>query len=92
MNYLGIDFSLQNPPPLDSGFIPFGVWAQAYLKEAHRPFAIAVERAEYHAPTGTQTTSDLKDGDCYDIFGRKMQPNRLAPGQIYIIGNEKFIK
>ena len=44
MNYLGIDYSVKNMPALDPGFIPFGVWAKAYLQEADRPFKIAVER------------------------------------------------
>ena len=44
MNYLGIDYSVKNMPALDPGFIPFGIWAKAYLKEADRPFRIAVER------------------------------------------------
>ena len=45
MNYLGIDYSVKNMPALDPGFIPFGVWAKAYLKEADHPFKIAVERS-----------------------------------------------
>ena len=44
MQYLGIEYSVQNLPALDKNFIPFGVWAKAYLKEAARPFKIAVER------------------------------------------------
>ena len=44
MNYLGITYSLKNQPLLDKDFIPFGVWAQAYLKDAAQPFRIAVER------------------------------------------------
>ena len=44
MNYLGIDYSVKNMPALDPGFIPFGIWAKAYLQEADRPFRIAVER------------------------------------------------
>ena len=44
MQYLGIEYSVQNLPALDKKFIPFGVWAKAYLKEAARPFKIAVER------------------------------------------------
>ena len=44
MNYLGIDYSVKNMPALDPGFIPFGIWAKAYLKEADHPFKIAVER------------------------------------------------
>lgn len=44
MQYLGIEYSIKNLPALDAAFIPFGVWAKAYLKEAARPFKIAVER------------------------------------------------
>ena len=44
MQYLGIEYSVKNMPALDGAFIPFGVWAKAYLKEATRPFKIAVER------------------------------------------------
>ena len=44
MQYLGIEYSIKNLPALDADFIPFGVWAKAYLKEAARPFKIAVER------------------------------------------------
>ncbi len=44
MQYLGIEYSIKNLPALDADFIPFGVWAKAYLKEASRPFKIAVER------------------------------------------------
>ena len=44
MNYLGIEFEVKNAPALDRGFIPFGVWSEAYLKEAHRPVSVAVER------------------------------------------------
>ena len=44
MEYLGISFSMNHPPKLDPGFIPFGVWREAYLKNAKTPIAIAVER------------------------------------------------
>lgn len=44
MQYLGIEYSIKNLPALDADFIPFGVWAQAYLKDAAQPFRIAVER------------------------------------------------
>ena len=44
MDYLKIPYSLNHPPKLDPGFIPFGVWRQAYLEGADRPFSIAVER------------------------------------------------
>ena len=44
MDYLGIEYQMKHPPKLDPTFIPFGVWRQAYLKDAKQPIAIAVER------------------------------------------------
>ena len=44
MNYLGISYDYQNKPALDESFIPFGVWARAYLEGADRPFRVALER------------------------------------------------
>ena len=44
MEYLGIRYEMKNIPALDSGFIPFGVWMDAYEKGATKPIAIAVER------------------------------------------------
>ena len=44
MQYLGIQYNIKHTPSLDAGFIPFGVWADAYLKDAKQPLAIAVER------------------------------------------------
>ena len=46
MNYLGIDYEIKNVPVLDPGFIPFGVWATEYLKEANHPIKVAVERED----------------------------------------------
>lgn len=46
MNYLGIDYSIKNIPPLDEEFIPFGVWLTEYLKEAKTPISIAIERED----------------------------------------------
>ena len=44
MNYLGIELSMKHTPKLDPGFVPFGVWVDAYLEGAKQPIAIAVER------------------------------------------------
>ena len=44
MQYLGVTYSMKNVPELDPGFIPFGLWAEAYKAGAKRPIAIAVER------------------------------------------------
>ena len=46
MEYLGVRFELKNTPALDAGFVPFGVWMEAYLKGAKQPIAIAVERQD----------------------------------------------
>ncbi|MBR5224306.1 MAG: ROK family protein [Clostridia bacterium] len=44
MQYLGITYEMKHAPKLDPTFVPFGVWAEAYLKGAGKPIAIAVER------------------------------------------------
>ena len=44
MNYLGVNYQHKYIPALDPDFIPFGIWADAYRKEAKQPIAIAVER------------------------------------------------
>lgn len=44
MQYLGVDYEMRHIPALDPGFIPFGIWADAYRKGASKPIAIAVER------------------------------------------------
>ena len=44
MNYLGIEYDYRNKPSLEPGFLPFAVWAKAYLSQADRPFRVAVER------------------------------------------------
>ena len=44
MKYLGVEFPFKSRPALDPDFIPFGIWRDAYLKDAKQPIAIAVER------------------------------------------------
>ena len=44
MQYLGIEFSMKNQPRLDPAFIPFGAWSAAFLRDAERPFRVALER------------------------------------------------
>ena len=45
MRYLGVEYQMQHQPKLDPTFIPFGVWREAYLRDASQPIAIAVERS-----------------------------------------------
>ncbi len=66
MQYFGIEYEMKHPPKLDPGFIPFGVWRAAYLKEARQPIAIAVERDQgrisvHH--TCIHGTPDMADAD-----------------------------
>ena len=66
MEYLGVTFDLKNIPALDSGFIPFGVWMDAYLKDAKMPIAIAVERQEGQISvrkTFIHGTAEMADAD-----------------------------
>ena len=46
MEYLGVSFEMKHVPELDPEFIPFGLWAESYLKGATKPIAIAVEKNE----------------------------------------------
>ena len=48
MNYLGISYDYRNKPLLDGSFLPFGVWAKAFLDGAERPFKVALERGSGH--------------------------------------------
>ena len=66
MNYLGIEYSTKFQPELDEGFIPFGVWSEAYLKGASKPLAIAVERDKGHISvreTRIYGTAEMAEAD-----------------------------
>ena len=66
MQYLGIEYQMKHTPKLDPGFIPFGVWRAAYLKDAKQPIAIALERDKgrisvHH--TCIHGTPEMRDAD-----------------------------
>ena len=66
MNYLGVNFDVKFPPVLDPGFIPFGIWMDAYLRGAEKPIAIAVERQDGQISvrrTFIHGTEEMKDAD-----------------------------
>ena len=66
MQYLGVNYEVKNIPALDPGFIPFGIWAEAYLKDAEQPIAIAVERNDGHVSvrrTFIHGTAEFSDAD-----------------------------
>ena len=66
MQYFGIEYQMKHPPKLDPGFIPFGVWQEAYLQGAAQPISIAVERdhgrvSVHH--THIHGTAEMADAD-----------------------------
>ena len=66
MNYLGVNFDVKFPPALDPGFIPFGLWMDAYLQGAKMPIAIAVERQDGQISvrhTFIHGTEEMADAD-----------------------------
>ena len=66
MEYLGISFEMKHTPVLDSEFIPFGVWAEEYLKGATKPVAIAVEKNDGYVSvhqTKIYGTAEMAEAD-----------------------------
>ena len=66
MEYLGISFEMKHTPVLDPEFIPFGVWAEEYLKGATQPIAIAVEKNEGYVSvhqTKIYDTAEMAEAD-----------------------------
>ena len=96
MEYLGIKFDLKNVPALDPGFIPFGVWMDAYLKDAKTPIAIAVERQEGQISvrkTFIHGTKEMADAD-YRYVERYMKFLLWSIGgfKVYICGCSDIAK
>ena len=66
MEYLGVSFDMKNVPELDPEFIPFGLWAESYLKGATKPIAIAVEKNEGYVSvhqTKIYGTAEMAEAD-----------------------------
>ena len=66
MEYLGVSFDMKNVPVLDPEFIPFGLWAESYLKGATKPVAIAVEKNEGYVSvhhTKIYGTAEMAEAD-----------------------------
>jgi predicted NBD/HSP70 family sugar kinase len=90
MKYLGIEFDLKNIPTLDPEFMPFGVWMDAYLKDAKMPIAIAVERQEGQISvrrTFIHGTAEMADAD-YRYVERYMKFLLWSIGgfKVYVCG------
>ena len=56
MQYLGIEYQMKHAPKLDPGFVPFGVWREAYLKDAKQPVAIDTNLIHYRELYVTAST------------------------------------
>ncbi len=96
MKYLGVEFEIKNTPVLDPEFIPFGVWMDAYLKEAKTPIAIAVERQEGQISvrrTFIHGTAEMADAD-YRHVERYMKFLLWSIGgfKVYICGCSEIAK
>ena len=96
MEYLGVKFDLKNTPALDPDFIPFGVWMDAYLKDAKMPIAIAVERQEGQISvrkTFIHGTSEMAKAD-YRYVERYMKFLLWSIGgfKVYICGCSDIAK
>ena len=94
MNYLGIEYSVKNLPELDPDFIPFGVWIDAYEKDAKMPLTIAIERDKnkisvHH--TKIHGTPELREAD-YRYVERYVKFLLWSIGgfRIYICGNSEL--
>ena len=68
MKHLGIELSVKNAPELDPGFIPIGLFNQAFLKTATKPVSIAVERScgqIARVDTFIHGTAEMAEADAY---------------------------
>ncbi len=66
MQYLNVNYDQKHIPALDPGYIPFGIWANAYLKDAKKPIAIALERNDNQVSvrhTFIHGTPEMADAD-----------------------------
>ena len=94
MEYLGIHYEMKNGPELDPGYIPFGIWAQAYGKGAKQPLAIAVEREDGRVTvrnTKIYGTPDMEEAD-YRYVERYVKFLLWSVGgfKIYVCGCSKL--
>ena len=70
MKLYGIEIEIKNKPELDPGFIPMGLFNRAFLKDAAKPVALAVERADgqmARIDTFIHGTEEFKEADLFYI-------------------------
>ena len=96
MQYLGIQYDIKHIPALDPGFIPFGIWADAYRKAAKQPLAIAVERNDGYISvrnTCIHGTEEMLEAD-YRYVERYVKFLLWSIGgfRVYICGSSPIAK
>ena len=68
MKLFDIDIPIKNIPALDPGFLPMSLFCRAFLKQAHKPIAICIERNDgLTAVYDTFITGTNKQADQYYI-------------------------
>lgn len=70
MKLHGIEFEVKNVPTFDPDFAPIGLYNKAFLKDAHEPIAIGIERNRglvSVTDTYIHGTEDYLEADCYYI-------------------------
>ena len=96
MQYLGIEYQMKHAPKLDPTFIPFGVWREAYLKDAKQPIAIAVERDNGQVSvhkTFIHGTPEMADADyrCVERYVKFLLWS-IGGFKVYICGCSELAK
>ncbi len=96
MKYLGVTYSMKNVPELDPGFIPFGIWADAYQEGAKKSVSIAVERNEGSISvrnTFIHGTADMAEAD-YRYIERYVKFLLWSIGgfKVYVCGCSELAK
>ncbi|MDE7243252.1 MAG: ROK family protein [Oscillospiraceae bacterium] len=82
MDRFGISITLKHVPPLDPEFIPLLLFNRAFLADAKKPVAVAVERLDGQMSvcrTFIHGTPDMAEADCYYI-------NRLIKTVLWMKG------
>ena len=70
MKFLNVEIPVKNLPVLDPGFVPLGLFFQAYEKSATQPLCIAVERGGGQIGTWeckVYGTPEMKSADEYYV-------------------------
>ena len=96
MEYLGVSFDMKNVPELDPEFIPFGLWAESYLKGAAQPIAIAVEKNDGYVSvhhTKIYGTAEMAEAD-YRYVERYVKFLLWSIGgfKVYVCGCDELTK